>query len=155
MREEWIPFVAALVVSAGTAAASTEEDRKAVAALDTEFQAAVKHHDAATIDRIQHRDMVLVLGDGRVFTKADHLQAAREKKIRYEIQDEEPGTQIVRVLGDTAVVTALLRLKGTSDGQPFDRRLWFSDTYVRTPEGWKYFFGQASLKLPDEAAPKP
>ena len=119
------------------------------------IQAAVKHHDAATIDRIQHPDMVLVLGDGRVVTKADHLQAAREKKIRYEIQDEEPGTQTVRVLGDTAVVTALLRLKGTGEGQPFDRRVWFSDTYVRTPEGWKYFFGQASLKLPDAAAPKP
>jgi ketosteroid isomerase-like protein len=155
MRGNWVTFVAAVAMSAGTAAASTEEDRKAVAALDTEFQAAVRHHDVATIDRIQHPDMVLVLGDGRVLTRADHLQAAREKKIRYEIQDEEPGTQTVRVLGDTAVVTALLRLKGTSEGQPFDRRVWFSDTYVRTPEGWKYFFGQASLKLPDEAAPKP
>jgi ketosteroid isomerase-like protein len=139
-------------MSAGFAHASPEEDRRAVAALDTEFQAAVKHHDAATIDRIQHPDMVLVLGDGRVFTKADHVNAAREKKIVYEIQDEEPGTQTVRVLGDTAVVTALLRIKGTSEGVAFDRRLWFSDTYVRTPEGWKYFFGQASLKLPDAAA---
>jgi ketosteroid isomerase-like protein len=99
--------------------------------------------------------MVLILGDGRVLTKADHLQAAREKRIRYEIQDEEAGTQTVRVLGDTAVVTALLRLKGTNDGVPFDRRVWFSDTYVRTAGGWKYFFGQASLKLPDEAAPGP
>jgi hypothetical protein len=61
----------------------------------------------------------------------------------------------VRVLGDTAVVTALLRLKGSNEGVPFDRRLWFSDTYVRTPAGWKYFFGQASLRLPDEAAAKP
>ena len=59
----------------------------------------------------------------------------------------------MRVSGDTAVVTALLRLKGTNEGVPFDRRVWFSDTYVRTPEGWKYFFGQASLRLPDEAAP--
>jgi hypothetical protein len=29
-----------------------------------------------------------------------------------------------------------------------DRRVWFSDTYVRTPQGWKYVFGQVSLKLP-------
>jgi ketosteroid isomerase-like protein len=127
-----------------------EEDRRAVAALDTEFQAAVKHHDAATIDRIQHPDMVLVFGDGRIHTKADHLAAARAKTIDYAIQDEEPGTQTVRVLGDTAVVTALLRVKGTKDGVAFDRFVWFSDTYVRTPEGWRYFFGQASLALPDE-----
>ncbi|MGH8242551.1 MAG: nuclear transport factor 2 family protein [Steroidobacteraceae bacterium] len=155
MQNKLAPAALALAMSAGIAQASPEDDRQAVAALDTEFQAAVKHHDVATIDRIQHPDMVLVLGDGRVYTKADHLQAAREKKIRYEIQDEEPGTQVVRVHGDTAVVTALLRIKGTSEGTPFDRRLWFSDTYVRTPDGWKYFFGQASLKLPDEAAAKP
>jgi ketosteroid isomerase-like protein len=133
---------------------SIEDDRRAVASLDTEFQAAVKHHDAATIDRIQHPDMVLVFGDGRVNTKADHLAAARERSIAWEIQDEEPGTQTVRVLGDTAVVTALLRVKGTQGEVSFDRRVWFSDTYVRTPDGWKYFFGQASLMLPeDEAGP--
>jgi hypothetical protein len=49
---------------------------------------------------------------------------------------------------DTAIVTARLWLKGTHNGAPFDRRLWFSDTYVRTPEGWRYAFGQASLSLP-------
>jgi ketosteroid isomerase-like protein len=155
MRNTLAPAIAALFLSVGLAQASPEDDRKAVAALDTEFQAAVKHHDAATIDRIQHPDMILVLGDGRIFTKADHIAAARDRKIVYELQDEEPGTQAVRVHGDTAVVTALLRLKGTNGGAPFDRRVWFSDTYVRTPEGWKYFFGQASLSLPDEAAAKP
>ncbi len=137
------------LAAAGTAQGSPEEDRKAVAALDTEFQAAVKHHDVATIDRILHEDMTLILGDGRVVTREDHLKAARDKEIRYEMQDEDPGTQVVRVSGDTAVVTARLWLKGVSEGAPFDRRLWFSDTYVRTPKGWKYFFGQASLRLPD------
>jgi len=154
MRNTLLPALAALSMGAGPVEASPDEDRAAVAALDTEFQAAVKRNDAATIDRIQHPDMVLVLGDGRIFTKADHIRAAEDGRIRYEIQDEEPGTQVVRVLGDTAVVTALLRLKGTNDGVPFDRRVWFSDTYVRTPSGWKYFFGQASLRLPD-AAPQP
>jgi len=155
MHSRIAPAAVALALGAGLAQASPEDDRRAVAALDTEFQAAVKHNDAATIDRIQHPDMVLVLGDGRVFTKADHVEAARGKKVVYEIQDEEPGTQSVRVHGDTAVVTALLRIKGTNEGAPFDRRLWFSDTYVRTPGGWKYFFGQASLRLPDEAPAKP
>jgi len=30
-----------------------------------------------------------------------------------------------------------------------DTQLWFSDTYVRTPSGWRYVFGQASSPLPD------
>ncbi len=155
MRRNIIPAALSLAMSlgvAGMAAASPEEDRKTVAALDTKFQAAVKVHDVETIDRILHDEMILVLGDGRVVTKADHLQAAREKAIRYEVQDEDPGTQVVRVWGDTAVVTARLWIKGVKNGAPFDRRLWFSDTYVRTPQGWRYAFGQASLKLPDPPA---
>jgi ketosteroid isomerase-like protein len=51
------------------------------------------------------------------------------------------------VWGDTAVVTAKLRVKGTRDGKAFDRTLWFSDTYVRTGSGWRYVFGQASIAL--------
>ena len=66
----------------------------------------------------------------------------------WERQDEEPGTQKVRIWGDTAVVTAKLWLKGTREGKAFARKLWFSDTYVRTPKGWRYAFGQASLSLP-------
>jgi len=53
----------------------------------------------------------------------------------------------VMVEGDTAIVTAKLRLKGTRSGEPFDRLLWFSDTYVRTAKGWRYLFGQASMPL--------
>jgi hypothetical protein len=62
-----------------------------------------------------------------------------------------PGTQTVRLFGkDTATVTALLWLKGArkKDQKQFEYKLWFSDTYVRTREGWKYAFGQASLRLP-------
>lgn len=36
--------------------ASPVADRKAVAALDTAFQAAVKRHDVATIERILHQE---------------------------------------------------------------------------------------------------
>lgn len=134
-----------------TAGAGAADDARIVATLDTEFQAAVKHNDAATIARHLADEMVLVTGRGRIFTKQDHIVSAQKKERIYEQQDEEPGTQQVRVWGDTAIVTALLWCKGTAeDGQPFDYKVWFSDTYVRTPAGWKYVFGQASLPLPPE-----
>jgi ketosteroid isomerase-like protein len=142
-------FLAALMPSLTLAHAG--DDAKTVAALDTEFQFAVKNNDAATIARIQADDMILVTGRGAVFTREDHIRAARERERIYEQQDELPGTQTVRVWGDTAVVTALLWIKGVSkDGKAFDYKLWFSDTYARTPAGWKYVFGQASLPLPAE-----
>ncbi len=131
---------------APAAGAGSGEDARAVALLDTEYQAAVKRNDAATMDRILAEDFVLVTGRGKVYDKADLLAEARKKSTTYEHQEELE--QRVRVWGDTAVVTALLWVKGTDGGKALDRKLWFSDTYVRTPAGWKYAFGQASLALP-------
>ena len=128
--------------------ASRTDDERAVAELDTRYQAAVERNDAATMAEILLDDFVLVVGNGTTYDKAELLRSAREKDVVWERQVEEPGTQVVRVHGDTAVVTAKLWLKGTSGGKPIDKKLWFSDTYVRTPQGWRYFFGQASLSLP-------
>lgn len=131
---------------AARADASSAEDQKVVAALDTEYQAAVKRNDAVTMDRILADDFILITGQGKSFTKADLLAEARSGDYIYERQDELEQT--VRVWGDTAVVTALLWVKGTHKGEPFDYKLWFSDTYVRTPEGWRYVLGQAAQPLP-------
>ena len=136
------------LATVGAAADSRAADEKAVADLDTQYQAAVENNDAETMARILLDDFVLVVGNGTVYNKADLIKSARDKEFVWEHQVEDPGTQKVRVHGDTAVVTARLWLKGTSGGKPIDKKLWFSDTYVRTPQGWRYFFGQASLSLP-------
>jgi ketosteroid isomerase-like protein len=138
------------LLMAGAAHASPEEDRAAVAALDTAYQAAVERNDEETMARILHPEMILVVGRGTVYTRDELLRSARERDIEYEAQVEDEGTQIVRLYGeDTAIVTARLWLKGvTREGEAFDRRLWFSDTYVRTSEGWRYAFGQSSIGLP-------
>lgn len=140
----------ALLLSPGAAHASPEEDRRVVAALDTAYQAAVERNDAEAMAQILHPDMILVVGRGAVYTREDLLRSAREREFEYIHQVEDEGTQIVRLYGeDTAIVTARLWLQGVSkEGEVFDRRLWFSDTYVRTPEGWRYAFGQSSISLP-------
>jgi ketosteroid isomerase-like protein len=154
-----ILFFAALAVALGMSQAFTRADskesaadiEKIVADLDTEYQAAVERNDAETMDRILADDFVLVVGNGKVYTKADLLKEARSKTTVYEQQKEIDNSQKVRVWGDsTAVVTAKLWIKGTSEGKAFDRKLWFSDTYVKTNKGWRYVFGQASLALPAE-----
>ena len=140
----------ALCGTAGATMASREQDRASVAALDTKYQLAVERNDAQTMAQILDDNFVLVLGTGKTHTRDDLLDAARSGRIQYEHQVEDAGTQTVRVWGDTAVVTARLYLKGTREGVAFERRLWFSDTYVRTAKGWKYVFGQASLPLAPE-----
>jgi ketosteroid isomerase-like protein len=143
------PLLAASLLSwSPHAGAATADDIATVAALDRAYQAAVKANDADGMARILADDFVLVLGDGTTFDKADLLREARERNRTYERQDELE--QAVRVWGDTAVVTAKLWLKGVDrDGARFDYRLWFSDTYVRCGDGWRYVLGQASLRLPD------
>ena len=145
------PLLAAalgLCAAEGSAAvgAPSPADQQAVAALDTQYQAAVAKNDTAAMDRILADDFILVTGRGKVFTKADLLNEARSGRFIYERQED--SEQKVRVWGDVAVVTALLWAKGREDGKPFEYRLWFSDTYVRTPSGWRYVFGQASIPLP-------
>ena len=136
-----------LLLGAVRSQSAPADDVAIVAALDTKYQAAVEANDWATMDAILADDFVLVTGRGTVYTKADLLKEARNKTIIYEFQKD--SSQTVRVWGNTAVVTALLMEKGTVSGKPFEKRLWFSDTYVRTPAGWQYVFGQASLPLPD------
>jgi ketosteroid isomerase-like protein len=148
----WLIYRAVILAASALLAspmtlASVDSDRQAVAALDREYQAAVKRNDAAAMDRILHDDFFLIVGSGKTFTRDELLESAVSGAYIYERQDEIDGTQVVRVWGDTAVATALLWVKGTHDGEAFDRKLWFSDTYVRTPDGWRYALGQASLPL--------
>jgi ketosteroid isomerase-like protein len=146
-------FALVALACTGLSARAASNDRAAVAALDTEYQAAVKNNDAATMDRILADDFVLVTGKGKTYNKTDLLHAAREKSETYEHQEDT--NQTVRVFGDTAVVTALLWIKGNNKKAAYDYKLWFSDTYARTPKGWRYVFGQASMKLaPEDLAQK-
>ena len=126
------------------------DDKAVVTALDSEYQAAVKANDVATMDRLLAADFVLRTGSGKSYSKADLLHEARSGDYVYEHQEDTE--QSVHVWGDTAVVTAKLWEKGTNKGKPFDYTVWFSDTYVRTPTGWRYVFGQSSLPLPKTAS---
>jgi uncharacterized protein (TIGR02246 family) len=139
----------ALIAGFASAAAfaAPADDQKAVAQLDVDYQAAVKRNDADAMAKILADDMILVSGRGVVYTAKDLIDGARKANVRWEHQDEVPGTQKVRVWGDTAVVTAKLWLKGNDGERDFDYQVWFSDTYVRIDGQWRYAFGQASIPL--------
>jgi ketosteroid isomerase-like protein len=127
-------------------------DAEIIAALDTAYQAAVEKNDWRGMDEILHRDFILVLSKGKVISRNELLEWARQPEIFYDKQVEMPGTQTVRIwCPETATVTALLWLKGTWNNEKketFEYKLWFTDTYVKTKDGWKYALGQASEHVP-------
>ncbi len=140
-------------LTTNSATGRSESDQQTVAALDTEYQAAVKNNDAVAMKRLLADDFLLVTGSGKRYSKADLLQEAEGGQVRYEHQEDTD--QSVRVWGDTAVVTAKLWEKGTDHGKPFDYTVWFSDTYVRTTTSWQYVFGQSSLPLSKSSQQEP
>jgi ketosteroid isomerase-like protein len=138
--------IVALATIAVKSMSANADDTKILAGLDTQYQAAVKINDAATMDRILADDYILVVGSGKTYTKFDLLNEARGGQFSYEHQEDTDQT--VRIWGNTAVVTAKLWEKGVQNGKPFDYTVWFSDVYLRTPSGWRYTFAQSSLPLP-------
>lgn len=122
------------------------DDKSTIAALDTEYQAAVAKNDAATMARLLADDFTLVTGSGKVYSKQDLLEEAKSGRFQYDRQDD--SDQTVRLWDNTAVITAKLHAEGKEAGKPFEYSLWFSDTYIRTPSGWRYIFGQSSIPLP-------
>ena len=119
------------------------EIRRTIEELDIKYQLAVKNNDVETMDDILADDFVLITGRGKAYTKSALLDDARRRTTTYEHQEDSDRT--VRVWGDTAVITALLWEKGSTNGKTFDKKLWFSDVYKLTPSGWKYVFAQSSI----------
>jgi len=139
-------LVSSIAVLFDSATASEAGDHARLAMLDTQYQKAVKQNDAKTMSAILADDFVLVEGNGKRSKKADLLKSATDGRTHYAHQEDSERTIVVS--GDTAVITAKLWAQGIEDGEKVDYTEWFSDVYVRTPRGWRYFFAQASLPLP-------
>ena len=56
---------------------SIDDDKKTVAALDAEYQAAVKINDASTMNRILADDFILVTGSGKSLYQSRHGQRGK------------------------------------------------------------------------------
>jgi ketosteroid isomerase-like protein len=140
-----VAATAAAMFCAGRSGGSRVDDEKTVAALDSQYQEAVKKNDVPTIERSLADDLVLVSGKGSVQSKADLLKESASGDFTYEHQED--GDRTVRVWGDTAVVTALLWAKGVENGKSFEYKIWCSDVYMRMPSGWRYMFAQVSRPL--------
>jgi len=135
-----IMFRRATEVPITPSAAATDDatgEKKIVAALDTEYQEAVKRNDAATMDRILSDDFILVTSSGKTYTKSELLDEAKSGRMVYEHQEDTDKT--VRLWGDTAVVTAELWEKGTEGRKPFEY-------------GWQYVFAQSAYR-PGDSVP--
>lgn len=69
------------------------------------------------------------------------IKAGKRKTTWAQLSDLD-----VRVDGDAAVVTGINHVRGTDDkGQPFDRRVRFTDTFVKRDGQWQVWASQGTL----------
>jgi uncharacterized protein (TIGR02246 family) len=138
-------LVALFIVGAGTVcrAAAHEGDIAQLIALDRAMQRAVVDRDAKAFANFFTEDYVLVSTQGKIYKKADVVAEITSPDVRYDINESSDVS--VRVQGDTGLVIASLHQKGVDHGKPFDFRLRYTDTWVRSNGSWKNISAHASM----------
>src|SRR5215471_5942597 len=99
--------------------------------------------DPAALERVLTPDFTLTLSNGEVSTRVNEINELRSGKVHYDIFENYDMT--ARIYGDDmAVVLGKTRVKGTSEGKPFDRVVQFTDTLVRRDGRWQLAAGHVS-----------
>jgi len=113
--------------------------------IDMERQAKVAslHRDADFSQRTLADDYVAITPLGTVTTKQDTLSARRSGQLRYESIDVTD--MVVRVYGDTAVVTARADVKGHQLGEDFSGPYRYTRVWVRRNGRWQTVSYQATV----------
>ena len=99
--------------------------------------------DAAALEGVLTPDFTLTLSNGEVSTRADEINELHSGKVHYNVF-ENYDVQ-ARTYGDnTAVVVGKTHVKGTSEGNSFDRVLQFTDTLIKRDGRWQLAAGHVS-----------
>ena len=128
--------------SAGFDAAEQETIRQIV---DMERQAkeASLHRDAEFSLRTLADDYVGITPLGQVTTKQETISARRSGQLRYESMNV--SDMVVRLYGDTAVVTARADVKGHQLGEDFSGPYRYTRVWVRRNGHWQAVSYQATV----------
>ena len=113
--------------------------------IDMERQAkeASLRRDADFSQHSLAEDYVAITPLGQVTTKQDTVSARKSGQLRYETIDV--SDMVVRVYGDTAVVTARADVKGHQLGEDFSGPYRYTRVWVRHTGHWQAVSYQATV----------
>jgi ketosteroid isomerase-like protein len=99
--------------------------------------------DVVALARVLTPDFTLTLSNGDVSTRANEIDELHSGKVHYDVF--ENYDMKARLYGEsTAVVIGKTRVKGTSEGKPFDRVVQFTDTLIKRDGRWQLAAGHVS-----------
>jgi ketosteroid isomerase-like protein len=123
--------------------ASDQETIREIVDLERQTKEAILHRDAEFSMRILADDYVAITPLGQVTTKQDAISARRSGQLRYESMNVTE--MVVRLYGDTAVVTARADVKGHQLGEDFSGPYRYTRVWVRHNGHWQTVSYQATV----------
>jgi hypothetical protein len=113
--------------------------------IDMERQAreASLHRDPDFSQRTLAEDYVAITPLGQVTTKQDTVSARKSGQLRYDAINV--SDMVVRIYGDTAVVTARADVKGHQLGEDFSGPYRYTRVWVRRTGHWQAVSYQATV----------
>jgi ketosteroid isomerase-like protein len=123
--------------------ATDDETIREIIEMEKQAREASIRRDADFSARTLAEDYVAITPLGQVTTKQDTLSARKSGQLRYDTIDVTD--MVVRVYGDTAVVTARADVKGHQLGEDFSGPYRYTRVWVRKTGHWQAVSYQATV----------
>jgi ketosteroid isomerase-like protein len=120
-----------------------QETIREVVDMERQAKEASLRRDADFSLRTLAEDYVAITPLGQVTTKAENVSARRSGQLRYESMNITD--MVVRLYGDTAVVTARADVKGHQMGEDFSGPYRYTRVWVRRNGHWQAVSYQATV----------
>jgi len=128
-----VALLACVATLAAHAQANSDADTESkIIAMEHVWAEAFRTKDPSALARILDDGFVCVSSDGRLFTKAEILEDVKASDSLQLFMD----SMVVRLHGDTAIITGIFRTTALEHGKPFARRERFVDTWLYRNEQW-------------------
>ena len=120
-----------------------QEVIREIVEMERQAKEASLHRDAEFSERTLAEDYVAITPLGQITTKQDTLSVRKSGQLRYDSIDV--SDMVVRVYGDTAVVTARAEVKGHQLGEDFSGPYRYTRVWVRRAGHWLAVSYQATV----------
>jgi ketosteroid isomerase-like protein len=124
-------------------AGADDETIREIVDMERQAKEASLRRDAEFPQRTLAEDYVAISPLGQITTKKDALSARRSGQLRYDTIDV--SDMVVRIYGDTAVVTARADVKGHQLGEDFSGPYRYTRVWVRRTGHWQAVSYQATV----------
>lgn len=112
--------------------------------MEQDWNDAILKKDKAWFEKNYASDFTSISStDARLLNRAQAIADDTDPKVTIEIA-ETTGMNI-RVDGNTAIVTGVFRLKGRDDKAAFDRRIRYTDTWIKRDGRWQAWSSQGTV----------